>query len=598
LLRFINRFNDVSFWVANEVLAAKDKEAQAKLIGKFIKVAKKMWRKHSNFNGLMAIISGLGIHPIQRLTETWALVSDRKQELRNKMATLMSSMSNFKRYRDTLNSLVELPRIPYLAVILKDLTLINEGNPKYKTSGYVNWERIEMLFEQVEAIRQMQACCIYKQRKKGGADEELKERLQDLLPVSDETVLYKLSYRFQPKAAGTFDEEEEAEKLSAKKEEASAASGGGQATGESGDTSDEADDNNLRSRALSTAGMQLVKKLQAQGASGLPNNSPPGPPSPKDFTRSANHAEMLMEIVKKYNEKRAQDDVYDDSDESGTRSDTDGSEDSLPPLRNLTSVSVPSSPRRPANVFVKVTPSSQADFPLDVSAHVLDISPRPPKQHRKHHSKKKEKRKSGEDFDFDEDEDSSSSTTIATRERSHSDPDLADLNGLKKKKKKRSSDEDEERERGEKEKRKEKGKEKERRRRGLSHSRTSSSHSSLRVDASPGTPVSSPMPSPSGLGDKPMVMENMAKISSFYEGKRRTYYVNKAITFEQFMAVIGKRHGIEASDLRCYSFSYDSKDGSGKLSAFDEESFETFLHYGLVAKGKHSTHIQILPGVF
>jgi son of sevenless-like protein len=68
----INRFNEVSFWVSTQILTAKDKKEQKKVLKKFIKIAKKCEELH-NFNSLMEILSSLNSASVSRLKNLWAV---------------------------------------------------------------------------------------------------------------------------------------------------------------------------------------------------------------------------------------------------------------------------------------------------------------------------------------------------------------------------------------------------------------------------------------------------------------------------------------------------------------------------------------------
>jgi RasGEF domain len=58
---------------------------------------------------------------------------------------LASSQSNYINYRNELKAR-PLPALPYFGVFLKDLTFIEDGNPKYfdKERGIYNFERMRM----------------------------------------------------------------------------------------------------------------------------------------------------------------------------------------------------------------------------------------------------------------------------------------------------------------------------------------------------------------------------------------------------------------------------------------------------------------------
>ena len=563
----------MSFWVATTVLAAKDKDAQVKTIGRFIKAAKKLWKKYSNFNSLMAVLSGLSIHPIQRLTATWEALSERKLELKNRMSGLMSASSNFKKYRDLLVTLTEA-RIPYLAVILKDLTLINEGNAKYQETGYINWERIEMIYQQVEAIKRMQSSCEYKFKKKG-ADDGLRTSLRDLQPITDEPTLYKMSYRFQAKAAGSFDEVDDEVSLKPP------------ASPKKYDSDNSASEESDNSSSPMSDSARVRTKSASNTGGGRKSSSSKG-----ELTHSANRADMLMEIVKKYHEKQAKgsgDEGNEDGDYSnGTKSrqsnaDEDDEEE-LPPLNYIkpSSSSNPNSPRHSHGnnheikaamtasgitsprfnqlISMKLTTASQNEFDLDKK------NESPSKASKKVSSSGERKtrhvkKKSGEDL-ATKDDDKDKLSPRKKRGRTHSSHSS------------KSSDEEKKGDRPR-------------------HSKKKSGDAEEAAEKEP-EPGDGSFNSVSGMDQ---ASANMMKISSFHEGKRRTYYVMKTIDFEAFMGVLGRRHGIDPAELNCCSFTYETTAQEGKVTVSDEESFAAFSS-GIQHRGKHSTHIWVVTGLF
>jgi hypothetical protein len=58
-------------------------------------------------------------------------------------------------YRECFDK-VQGPKIPYLAVSLRDITFINIGNSNYNEDGSINVDRLAMLHQQVQNIRRLQ----------------------------------------------------------------------------------------------------------------------------------------------------------------------------------------------------------------------------------------------------------------------------------------------------------------------------------------------------------------------------------------------------------------------------------------------------------
>jgi len=126
VLAMIDRFNEVSNWVKTFVVYKKDFQGRVELIEKFIKIAEKCM-EINNYNAMMEIISGLNSIPVNRLRQTWAVVTKKLLQSFQDMAQLMAPEKSFSRFRKHLHTR-DPPCIPYFGVYLTDLTFIEEGN--------------------------------------------------------------------------------------------------------------------------------------------------------------------------------------------------------------------------------------------------------------------------------------------------------------------------------------------------------------------------------------------------------------------------------------------------------------------------------------
>ncbi|XP_078090906.1 ras-specific guanine nucleotide-releasing factor RalGPS1-like [Mustelus asterias] len=123
VVAFTRRFNQVSFWVVQEILTKQTLKIRVKVLGHFIKIAKKLQNVH-NLHGLMAVISALQSTPVFRLSHTWAVLSRKDKVVFEKLQILMSKDHNYKQLRDYTNRLKITPCIPYLAAVLVRLVTV------------------------------------------------------------------------------------------------------------------------------------------------------------------------------------------------------------------------------------------------------------------------------------------------------------------------------------------------------------------------------------------------------------------------------------------------------------------------------------------
>ncbi|XP_051965324.1 rap guanine nucleotide exchange factor 1-like isoform X2 [Xyrauchen texanus] len=148
LTQFTEHFNNMSYWVRSLIIQQEKAQDREKLLLKFIKVMKHL-RKLNNFNSYLAILSALDSAPIRRL-EWQKQTSEGLEEY----CTLIDSSSSFRVYRAALAD-VEPPCIPYLGLILQDLTFVHLGNPDL-INGKINFSKRWQQFNILDTMRRFQ----------------------------------------------------------------------------------------------------------------------------------------------------------------------------------------------------------------------------------------------------------------------------------------------------------------------------------------------------------------------------------------------------------------------------------------------------------
>eukprot|EP01113_Clastostelium_recurvatum_P000408 TRINITY_DN1017_c0_g1_i4.p1 TRINITY_DN1017_c0_g1~~TRINITY_DN1017_c0_g1_i4.p1 ORF type:complete len:704 (-),score=187.22 TRINITY_DN1017_c0_g1_i4:302-2413(-) len=137
-----NRFNQVSYWAATEVILGATPKAQAKVMQKMIKIADKLYALN-NFDTCMSIIAGLNNTAVTRLKKLQARLPSKARETLTRLETAMSFSNNYRGYRDRLSFISKqgVPLVPYMALILKDVTFINDGNSD-QIDGIIHSEKL------------------------------------------------------------------------------------------------------------------------------------------------------------------------------------------------------------------------------------------------------------------------------------------------------------------------------------------------------------------------------------------------------------------------------------------------------------------------
>jgi hypothetical protein len=152
----IKKFNEISYWVAAEIVFCANSKQRVTVVKRMIQVANKCLA-FNNFNTVMEIIAGLHMSSIQRLKKTWKALSSKYTAIFEEITKFIASEGNYRNYRNALSK-VELPANPYLGVYLRDLTFIEDGNPDFvEDDQFLNFEKMRMLNGVLSSIAKYQS---------------------------------------------------------------------------------------------------------------------------------------------------------------------------------------------------------------------------------------------------------------------------------------------------------------------------------------------------------------------------------------------------------------------------------------------------------
>ncbi|XP_069093199.1 rap guanine nucleotide exchange factor 1 isoform X6 [Pleurodeles waltl] len=186
LTQFTEHFNNMSYWVRSIIMLQEKAQDRERLLLKFIKVMKHL-RKLNNFNSYLAILSALDSAPIRRLE--W---QKQTSEGLAEYCTLIDSSSSFRAYRAALSE-VEPPCIPYLGLILQDLTFVHLGNPDH-IDGKVNFSKRWQQFNILDSMR-----CFQQRHYDIKRNEEIISFFNDFSDHLAEEALWELSLKIKPR---------------------------------------------------------------------------------------------------------------------------------------------------------------------------------------------------------------------------------------------------------------------------------------------------------------------------------------------------------------------------------------------------------------
>ncbi|KAG8264014.1 Rap guanine nucleotide exchange factor 1 [Homalodisca vitripennis] len=104
-------------------------------------------RKINNFNSYLALLSALDSAPIRRLEWQKHITEGLKE-----YCALIDSSSSFRAYRQALAD-TQPPCIPYIGLVLQDLTFVHIGNSDFLSEGVINFSKRWQQFNIVENMK-------------------------------------------------------------------------------------------------------------------------------------------------------------------------------------------------------------------------------------------------------------------------------------------------------------------------------------------------------------------------------------------------------------------------------------------------------------
>uniref|UniRef100_A0A671YND8 Rap guanine nucleotide exchange factor 4 n=1 Tax=Sparus aurata TaxID=8175 RepID=A0A671YND8_SPAAU len=142
---FLRRFNEIQFWVITEVCLCSQLSKRVQLLKKFIKIAAHC-KEYRNLNAFFAVIMGLSNPAVCRLNQTWEKLPSKFKKFYVEFENMMDPSRNHRAYRLTVAKL-EAPIIPFMPLLIKDMTFTHEGN-KTCVDNLVNFEKmVRLLFQ-------------------------------------------------------------------------------------------------------------------------------------------------------------------------------------------------------------------------------------------------------------------------------------------------------------------------------------------------------------------------------------------------------------------------------------------------------------------
>uniref|UniRef100_A0A8C9FM51 Rap guanine nucleotide exchange factor 3 n=1 Tax=Pavo cristatus TaxID=9049 RepID=A0A8C9FM51_PAVCR len=148
LERMMRRFNELQYWVATELCLCPELGRRAQLLRKFIKLAAHL-KEQKNLNSFFAVMFGVSNTAVSRLAKTWEVTARGPHP----SACPQDPSWNHRVYRLAVAKLTP-PIIPFVPLLLKDMTFIHEGN-RTLAENLINFEKMHMM---AKTVRVLQRC--------------------------------------------------------------------------------------------------------------------------------------------------------------------------------------------------------------------------------------------------------------------------------------------------------------------------------------------------------------------------------------------------------------------------------------------------------
>ncbi|CAK9298104.1 unnamed protein product [Gordionus sp. m RMFG-2023] len=189
LAAFTKHFNDVSYWYRTYILTRPTDLIRHKTFRKCLKIMKHLERDYGNFNSILALLSALDSSPVTRVLKPGntsfsdkcdsqttnhhghnshhtphhgedkggggagsAGFSVSETEEIERFRSLIDSAGSFRNYRKALAS-TQPPCIPYIGLVLQDLTFIDVGNQNFTPDGHINFTKCWQFFTVLQSLK-------------------------------------------------------------------------------------------------------------------------------------------------------------------------------------------------------------------------------------------------------------------------------------------------------------------------------------------------------------------------------------------------------------------------------------------------------------
>ncbi|XP_076858904.1 rap guanine nucleotide exchange factor 4 isoform X3 [Brachyhypopomus gauderio] len=194
---FLRRFNQLQLWVVTEVCLCSALGKRVQLLKKFIKIAAH-FKDFRNLNSFFAIIMGLGNPAVSRLSQTWEKLPSKFKKCYGEFENLMDPSRNHRAYRLTVAKL-DPPIIPFMPLLIKDMTFTHEGNKTFIDS-LVNFEKMRMIANTVRIMRYCRSQPFNFEAPQATKNhQDVRSYVRQISVIDNQRILSQLSQKLEPR---------------------------------------------------------------------------------------------------------------------------------------------------------------------------------------------------------------------------------------------------------------------------------------------------------------------------------------------------------------------------------------------------------------
>ncbi|XP_036400906.1 rap guanine nucleotide exchange factor 4 isoform X2 [Megalops cyprinoides] len=194
---FLRRFNELQLWVITEVCLCAQLSKRVQLLKKFIKIAAHC-KENKNLNSFFAIIMGMSNPAVSRLSQTWEKLPSKFKKFYGEFESLMDPSRNHRAYRLTVAKL-DPPIIPFMPLLIKDMTFTHEGNKTFIDS-LVNFEKMRMIANTVRIVRYCRSQPFSPDVSQASKNhQDVRSYVRQLNVIDNQRTLSQLSHRLEPR---------------------------------------------------------------------------------------------------------------------------------------------------------------------------------------------------------------------------------------------------------------------------------------------------------------------------------------------------------------------------------------------------------------